>query len=107
MSDELKPCPNPWCEALERDGDYSPQIQYSNFAMVYVACTSCSMAGPTRQHEHEAIAAWNTRTDTAKDARIAELEVVALAVARFDGRNNNAALKAMARAALNTDERKG
>lgn len=52
----LAPCPNPWCEADEREGDFRPQVQYSNFALVYVACTSCGMAGPTRQHEAEAIA---------------------------------------------------
>lgn len=58
---ELKPCPNPWCEAGERDGDFRPKIHYSNFGLVYVACTSCNMGGPTRQHEAEAIAAWNRR----------------------------------------------
>jgi len=64
----LLPCPNPWCEADERDGDFKPQVQYSNFGMVYVACTSCTMAGPTRQHEVDAITAWNTRpTPTPSD----------------------------------------
>lgn len=62
MTEELKACPNPWCEAGEREGDFRPQVQYSNFGMAFVACTSCTMAGPTRQHEYEAIAAWNTRT---------------------------------------------
>ncbi len=57
----LKPCPNPWCEANEREGDFRPQVQYSNFGLVFVACTSCTMAGPTRNHEAEAIAAWNHR----------------------------------------------
>lgn len=63
----LKPCPNPWCEAAERDGDFSPQIHYSNFELVFVACTSCGMAGPTRQHEAEAITAWNQRASTGDD----------------------------------------
>lgn len=61
LAQELEACPNPWCEANEREGDFRPQVQYSNFGLVYVACTSCNMAGPTRQHEAEAIAAWNTR----------------------------------------------
>ena len=66
----LEPCPNPWCEADEREGDFRPQVQYSNFGMVYVACTSCNMAGPTRQHETEAIAAWNTRTPAPAPATV-------------------------------------
>ncbi len=70
MTQELKPCPNPWCEAAEREGDFRPQVQYSNFGLVYVACTSCTMAGPTRQHEADAIAAWNTRQP---DPLVAEL----------------------------------
>jgi hypothetical protein len=75
MQDELKACPNPWCEALERDGDYRPQVQYSNFGLCYVACTSCTMHGPTCQHEIEAITAWNTRaSDPALAAAQAEVE---------------------------------
>ena len=66
----MEPCPNPWCEADEREGDFRPQVQYSNFGMVYVACTSCNMAGPTRQHETEAIAAWNTRTPAPAPASV-------------------------------------
>ena len=73
MSEELKACPNPWCEALERDGDYRPQVQYSNFGLCYVACSSCTMHGPTCQHEFEAIAAWNTRADPALAAAQAEV----------------------------------
>lgn len=66
----LQPCPNPWCEWQERmdaepGADYRPQVTYSNFGMCYVACTCCSMAGPTKQHEIDAIAAWNTRAATA------------------------------------------
>lgn len=68
----LKPCPNPWCEASERSGDYRPQVQYSNFGLVYVACTSCNMAGPTRQHEIDAIAAWNTRKCCPKYERLVD-----------------------------------
>lgn len=71
----LLPCPNPWCEAGEREGDFRPHIHYSNFGLVYVACTSCRMAGPTRNHEAEAIAAWNTRTRPDDSvARIVALE---------------------------------
>jgi hypothetical protein len=65
MTDELKPCPNPWCEALEREGDFSPvahRIPHGNWQ---VSCTSCDQKGPIRSYEDHAITAWNTRaTDT-------------------------------------------
>ena len=72
-TERLEPCPNPWCEADEREGDFRPQVQYSNFALVYVACTSCGMAGPTRQHEAEAIAAWNRRPSTPAAGEVGEM----------------------------------
>jgi len=83
MSEELKACPNPWCEALERDGDYRPQVQYSNFGLCYVACSSCTMHGPTCQHEFEAIAAWNTRADPALAAAQAEVAALQIENARL------------------------
>lgn len=58
---ELLPCPNPWCEAPERDGDFSPDVVRGLFDTLFVACTSCCMKGPVRATRAEAIAAWNTR----------------------------------------------
>lgn len=58
---DLLPCPNPWCEALERDGDYSPQVSRNSIHTRHVACTSCCLEGPKRATEREAIAAWNAR----------------------------------------------
>ena len=57
----LKPCPNPWCDAADRDGDYSPTVINSNFGTHYVSCTSCSMRGPYARNHVDAIAAWNER----------------------------------------------
>lgn len=57
----LKPCPNPWCDAADRDGDYSPTVINSNFGTHYVSCTSCSMRGPYERNHVNAIAAWNER----------------------------------------------
>lgn len=57
----LKPCPNPWCEAEQRDGDYGPQVRDCGFGNFMVACTSCSMHGPVRQRQDYAVLAWNTR----------------------------------------------
>ena len=71
---ELRPCPAPWCEATEREGDFTPQVINSNFGTHYVACTSCSLHGPYRRNRVSAIEAWNTRpNDQAKDEEIARL----------------------------------
>lgn len=62
MTVELKACPNPWCEAAERDGDYSPAVRLHHFGNYRVVCTSCMTEGPLRSTKDEAIAAWNERT---------------------------------------------
>jgi|GEM_PF-5802619 len=62
MSDALKPCPNPWCEAQEREGDFSPQLRLHHHGNYRVVCSSCILEGPLRQTKEAAIAAWNTRT---------------------------------------------
>jgi hypothetical protein len=59
VGDELRSCPNPWCEyndpVVERTlrwlGDKSPHR---------VDC-ECGIRGPTKPTESEAIAAWNQR----------------------------------------------
>jgi hypothetical protein len=65
---ELLPCPNPWCEAAEREGDFSPQLYRRNFGNWYVCCTSCPQNGPICSTEAQAIAAWNTRHTAQSDA---------------------------------------
>ena len=62
MTVELKACPNPWCEAAERDGDHSPAVRLHHFGNYRVVCTSCLTEGPLRSTKDEAIAAWNERT---------------------------------------------
>jgi len=60
MSDELKPCPNPWCDyneprvkkAVQRNGDHT---------LHFVQC-ECDIESPYAPTEAEAIAAWNRRT---------------------------------------------
>lgn len=61
MTDTLKPCPNPWCSALERDGDYAPKVIRNSIHTRHIACSSCGMEGPKRSTERQAITAWNTR----------------------------------------------
>jgi len=58
----LKPCPNPWCEADEREGDFSPEVRHTSFGNWQVCCTSCQQKGPVTTNEPHAITAWNTRT---------------------------------------------
>lgn len=58
----LKPCPNPWCEADEREGDFSPVVRHTSFGNWQVCCTSCQQKGPVTTNEPHAITAWNTRT---------------------------------------------
>lgn len=58
----LKPCPNPWCEADEREGDFSPEVRPTSFGNWQVCCTSCQQKGPVTTNEPHAITAWNTRT---------------------------------------------
>lgn len=55
-------CPNPWCEAAKREGDYSPAIRLHHFGNYRVVCTSCMMEGPLRPTKEEAAGAWNTRS---------------------------------------------
>lgn len=91
----LEPCPNPWCEAGEREGDFSPQVQRGHFGNRYVSCTSCNMRGPTGQTEAEAITAWNTRAalsampsgDGVREALVSSTESMERTLAAMDRYN--------------------
>lgn len=58
---ELLPCPNPWCEAKERVGDFSPAVRLHHLGNYRVVCTSCMTEGPLLRTKADAITAWNTR----------------------------------------------
>jgi hypothetical protein len=78
--DELRPCPNPWCGA---DKGY---VRHNRgFALWSVRCGKCSLQGPSKDTEAEAIAAWNTRAPDpsllSDRARMAEMERAGQAVA--------------------------
>lgn len=72
ITQALLPCPNPWCEGPEREGDFSPVPFRRQFGTWLVGCTSCSMDGPIASTEAEAIAAWNTRHREASQAELVE-----------------------------------
>lgn len=55
---DLKPCPNPWCDAPE---SHPPMIQHGHFGTRYVSCSYCTMKGPVAQCETSAALAWNNR----------------------------------------------
>ncbi len=71
----LLPCPNPWCEGPEREGDFSPVVGRRQFGNWSVGCSSCPMDGPIRRTEAEAITAWNTRANQL--AVVPSVEVIA------------------------------
>jgi len=70
MESELKPCPNPWCEAAERDGDFSPLAHRVPFGNWRVSCSSCCMRGPTKATEAESFAAHRQAAERAERDRI-------------------------------------
>ena len=93
MSDELKPCPTPWCKSPSAKEEWADGGSFRS----RIVCPDCGVH--TRWaicgHDESATRNWNTRTDLAA-ARIAELEA-ALGVARCglfegtDGRLTHAA----------------
>lgn len=89
VTQALKPCPNPWCDGPEREGDFSPALQRGLFGNHFVACTSCCMDGPKRntEAEAEAITARNHRHREAATAELVEalegLVTAARATPRF------------------------
>jgi len=60
----VEPCPNPFCEWRERDGDFTPALRLHHHGNYRVVCTSCILEGPTRRTKDEAIAAWNHRASS-------------------------------------------
>lgn len=66
MSEELKPCPVPWCESDVLEPVRS--IWSHNYSII---CQECRAQGPSLATKADAIDAWNTR---APDARLAAAE---------------------------------
>jgi hypothetical protein len=61
---ELKPCPKPWCLShgkLLPGVDGTPILYYGLYQSICVGCPICSLKGPIRHSEAEAIAGWNDR----------------------------------------------
>lgn len=54
--EELKVCPNPWCESSE------PEVRGGHARMNQVRCGHCGMDGPLRKTYEEAAEAWNDRS---------------------------------------------
>ena len=69
MSEELKPCPNPWCNShkttdAEIRSFEAPIVEPSRSSFEKrVSCPCCPMSGPWADTEAEAITAWNARAD--------------------------------------------
>lgn len=73
MTDELKPCPNPWCKSEVHDGHLGIVAHRVPYGLWRVSC-SCGMKAPAQASEAEAIAAWHTRPDSAVQELVDALE---------------------------------
>ena len=76
MTEELKPCPNPWCASEVRvQKMVNPHTHKHR-----VICDLCELTGPYGTDEQEARQLWNTRAESDEvarlKARIAELEAI-------------------------------
>lgn len=62
MTEELKPCPNPFCKKphnlVEGKGGVSGILNCGPFR---IWCKACGLFGPTRKTLENARTAWNTR----------------------------------------------
>jgi hypothetical protein len=71
MTEELKPCPNPWCASEVR----MQKMVNPHTHKHRVICELCDLTGPYGTDEQEAAEFWNTRPEEDRlRARIAELE---------------------------------
>lgn len=59
MTEELKPCPVPWCSNEGAETVWQPFARASR-----VVCQSCRCHGPLGKTEADAIAAWNARASS-------------------------------------------
>jgi hypothetical protein len=73
--EKLLPCPNPWCVS-HREAGYEPWVQGAGPSTYVVNCGGCSVRGPIKHNEAEAITAWNTRQGTGGDELARELEAI-------------------------------
>jgi hypothetical protein len=58
MSDEILPCPNPWCDDRCVRG-----VDHREGGFFRVSCT-CGVGGPAGRSEKQAVTLWNTRAPT-------------------------------------------
>lgn len=69
MSEELKPCPLPWCRSNTHPEEGTNRLPFHTARdRWHVACPYCATRGPTCKTHDEAIAAWNRRSPPAKPA---------------------------------------
>ena len=62
MSEELRPCPVPWCKSNTHPEQGNNRLPYRvRGGGWHVVCPFCGMKGPKKSNESEAIAAWNQR----------------------------------------------
>ena len=66
--DELKLCPVPWCERVNKPEFYNPEPK-----AYCVACPDCGLETNVFATEAEAIAAWNTRAEASSAEPVADL----------------------------------
>jgi hypothetical protein len=80
--DRLRACASPWC-------DHAAFVASTDTDMFYgkayqVQCSQCSMGGPVKRTEAEAIDAWNVRP--VEDALVEALREARLQIEYLDGR---------------------
>ena len=66
--DELKLCPVPWCERVNKPEFYNPEPK-----AYCVACPDCGLETNVFATEAEAIAAWNTRAEASSAEPVADI----------------------------------
>ena len=73
MSDQLRECPNPWCQREFDVRDTCRSVRGLRGAENRVViCPFCGLEGPSAYCDAEALAAWNTRPTSEREARLVE-----------------------------------
>lgn len=91
MSEELKTCPNPWCEPTLNPITISERDSKGDFTLLAKRCVDCGVQSPAKPTLDEAIAAWNTRADDTlraeNEMRTAELDFAVEKMAAYRSEN--------------------